>query len=297
MTQLVGGFTAGGVARKLRILIALGLFIAACQPALISFRPPDKSELQVFARAQGITSIRDKLLKDSAVMLYETGATFGYYQLAIRESDGAVVVTQHVSAAKSADPILILGQFTGDQPFVAVFIQDKTLLAETMAVEIALDTQSYLSATTDGEAGVVLVAHSPVKAWKTIALYGAPGKLLYSQTDHPQQRLRVMNSGHQALKGLVVLFPGLRAEAQAARVEFGDVPAGGTTEYENAPSGVYSYAAYEYMVDGRVVSQAVVDWVGESPLDGTKFTYRVEYDPKGTLGHQMELKQVSVDVP
>ena len=291
------GTTMGRLTRRLGISIALGLLIAACRPGPISFRPPYKSELQVFAKAQGVTPIRDKLLKDSAVILYETWGTFGYYQLATRLPDGAVIVSQHVTAARSAEPILILGQFTGDQPFVAVIIQDAALLAQTAAVEIALDTQSYLSATTDGGAGVILVAHSPVKAWKTVALYSAEGKLLYSQTDRPRQQLRVMNSGRQAIRGLVVLFPGLRAESPATRVEFGDVPAGVTTEYESAPSGVYGYAAYEYTVDGAVVSQAVVDWVGESPLDGAKFTYRVELDPNGTPGRQIELKGVVVDAP
>jgi len=297
MVERTGGLTLGGAAQKLRMLISLGLFIAACQPALISFRAPNKNELQAFAKAQGITPITDKLLKDSAVMLYETSGAFGYYQLATRVPDGAAIVSQHVTAARSAEPILILGQFTGDQPFVAVIIQDAALLAKTAAVEIALDTHNYLSTTTDGEAGVILVAHSPVKAWKAVALYSAEGRLLYSQADRARQQLRVMNSGRQAIRGLVVLFPGLRAESPATRVEFGDVPAGGMTEYENAPTGVYGYAAYEYTVDGRVVSQPVVDWVGESPRDGTKFTYRVELDPQGAPGLQIELKGVAVDVP
>ncbi len=297
MVQRIAGLIMGGAVQKLRILISLGLFIAACRPGPISFRPPNKTELQVFAKGQGITPIRDKLLTDSAVVLFQTAGAFGYYQLAIRVPDGAVVISQHVSAARSTEPILVLGQFTGDQPFVAVVIQDEALLAKTAAVEIAVDTQSYLTGTTDGGAGVILVAHSPVKTWKTVALYSAEGNLLYSQTDRPQQQLRVTNSGGQAIRGLVVLFPGLRAESQATRIEFGNIPAGGTTEYENAPTGVYRYAAYEYTVDDRVVGQAVVDWIGESPLDGTKFTYRVELDPKGTPGRQIELKEVIVDVP
>ena len=186
MVERTRDLTIGWVVQNLGWLIGLALFIAACQSAAISFRPPNKTELQAFSKAQGITPITDKLLKDSSVMLYETSAAFGYYQLAIREPDGAVVVSQHVSAAKSAEPVLILGQFTGDQPFVAAVIQDAALLAQTAAVQIALDGQSYLGATTDGGAGVILVAHSPVKAWETIELYSAEGKLLYSQTGYPR---------------------------------------------------------------------------------------------------------------
>jgi hypothetical protein len=98
------------------------------------------------------------------------------------------------------------------------------------------------------------------------------------------QRLRIVNSGSQDITGLRVLFPGPIADAEAARVEFGDVAAGATTEYRTVPGGVYRYAAYEYTIDSRPVNQAVVDWVGESPLKGAKFTYRIELDPNKEPG-------------
>ena len=113
----------------------------------------------------------------------------------------------------------------------------------------------------------------------------------------PQQQLRVVNSGSEDIKGLKVLFPGPTADAEATRVVFGDVPTGQTTEYRYVPSGVYRYAAYEYSLDGRVVTQPVVDWMGESPVEGEKFTYRIELDQNKVPGSQVQLIEVLVDKP
>ena len=85
-------------------------------------------------------------------------------------------------------------------------------------------------------------------------------------------RLRIMNNGSVPINNLVVLFP-------EDSIEFGDVPAGTTTEYEDVPNGVFSYAAYQFEVDGQVVTQPVVDWVGESPMSGILFTYTIDFDP------------------
>ena len=112
-----------------------------------------------------------------------------------------------------------------------------------------------------------------------------------------QQQLRVVNSGSEDIKGLKVLFPGRTADAEATRVEFGDVQAGQTTEYRYVPSGVYRYAAYEYLLDSRVVTQPVIDRVGESPVEGEKFTYRIEFDQKKVPGNQVQLIELLVDKP
>lgn len=111
------------------------------------------------------------------------------------------------------------------------------------------------------------------------------------------QKLRIVNSGNQDITHLTVLFPGPTSNAEAARVEFGDIPAGETTEYQNVPAGVYRYAAYEYTLVDRVVQQAVIDWVGESPMEGLNFTYRIELDSQKEPGSQILLIEVSVDTP
>ncbi len=111
------------------------------------------------------------------------------------------------------------------------------------------------------------------------------------------QQLRITNSGHENIKSLVVLFPGKTADAQAVQVEFGNVPAGTTTEYREVPSGVYGYAAYRYSLGGRELMQPVVDWVGETPMQGQKFTYQIALDSTQVEGRQIELIKVLVDQP
>jgi hypothetical protein len=98
-----------------------------------------------------------------------------------------------------------------------------------------------------------------------------PGSVV-SPTPTPPPRLRITNSGSSPAKSLTVAFPD-------SRISFGDVPAGTTTPYVPAPNGVFRYAAYWLEIDGEIVSQPVIDWVGEHPMDGSAFTYTIDVDP------------------
>jgi len=170
-----------GGAIGLAMVVIWMLLISSCQPESISFRPPNLNELQDFSKDEGVTPIVDKLLDDSIVLLYEKGDTFGYYVLSVQEPDGALVESSNVSVAKSDQPILIIQQISGDQPFMAVVIQDATLLAETTAIEVFIDSQNRLTSTTQNQKGAIIWSPSPIKDWKTVTLYNARGEVLYSQ--------------------------------------------------------------------------------------------------------------------
>ncbi len=106
------------------------------------------------------------------------------------------------------------------------------------------------------------------------------------------QRLRITNQSTFTLHNLVVRFPD-------ERIEFGDVPGGTTTEYREISQGVYRYAAYDVEVNGQKYQQSVVDWIGETPMQGESFTYIIEVDPTRwqTEGQVIRLVQVSMDQP
>jgi len=168
------------VASTLVTLIML-VILSACQPAPVTHRPPNREELQTFTQNHSINPIMDTLLDDSTVLLYEKNRSFGCYTITVRESDEIVIVSQHVNAAKSDQPILIIGQLTGDHPFVAVVIQDATMLAETSAIEVVIDSRNRLTATTNHQAGAILVSPSPVDGWGAVTLYNADGEVIYNQ--------------------------------------------------------------------------------------------------------------------
>ena len=101
--------------------------------------------------------------------------------------------------------------------------------------------------------------------------------------------LRIINHGSVPIKNLVVLFP-------QDRIEFGDVPAGTTTDYKEVPKGVYRYAAYQFEVDGQTVTEPAIDWIGESPMSGILFTYTIDFDPNRTNpGFRIQLIEVTND--
>jgi hypothetical protein len=104
------------------------------------------------------------------------------------------------------------------------------------------------------------------------------------------QRLRITNQSAVPLHNLVVIFPD-------ERIEFGDVPAGATTEYQAFSHGIYRYAAYNAEVDGQKYEQPVIDWVGEAPMQGNAFTYILAADPSRwkTEGQVIRLVKVTED--
>lgn len=108
-----------------------------------------------------------------------------------------------------------------------------------------------------------------------------------SGVDLPQ--LRIVNTGPEDLIALAVIFP------ESGRIGFGDVAAGETSEYRGIPGGVYRYAAYEYEADGRLARQPVIDWVGELPVPGSRFTYRVAVG--SSAGPGVQVLAVVVDAP
>jgi hypothetical protein len=89
-----------------------------------------------------------------------------------------------------------------------------------------------------------------------------------------EARLRVRNAGSLPIAKLTVIFPD-------DRVGFGDVAPGATTDYRRVPNGVYAYAAYSLELDGTIVTQPVIDWVGEEPLTEGAYTYTLELAPAG----------------
>ncbi len=86
------------------------------------------------------------------------------------------------------------------------------------------------------------------------------------------QRLRLINNSTHGIEKLTVVFP-------EERIAFGDVGPGARTDYQHVPKGVFRYAAYSFLINGLLVTQPVVDWVGEKPMEGDTFTYVVEFDP------------------
>jgi WD40 repeat protein len=106
----------------------------------------------------------------------------------------------------------------------------------------------------------------------------------------PLQKLRIINQSNISLQSLVVVFPD-------ERIEFGDVPGGTTTDYRVVPQGVYGYAAYNVEVNGQSYEQPVIDWVGETPLQGDNFSYIIDVDPARwqTEGQVIQLIKVSKD--
>jgi hypothetical protein len=101
-------------------------------------------------------------------------------------------------------------------------------------------------------------------------------------------RLRIVNTGPAGAVALTVLFPD-------DQIVFGNVSAGATTSYRPVPNGVCRYAAYRLEVDGVIVTQPVIDWVGETPMEGRAFTYTIDVDTRRSRSQIVRLMNVTRD--
>jgi hypothetical protein len=134
-----------------------------------------------------------------------------------------------------------------------------------------------------------------VVLWGTAAC-ATPPPATPSPTPPPftEQHLRVENIGQTPLEELTLLFPGANSYA-VTRIRFGTIASNQTSAYQPVPTGVYRYAAYEYLLDGEAVSHPVMDWMGEQTLDGTHFTYQIILDETQPKGYQINLIAVQTD--
>jgi hypothetical protein len=162
------------------ILLAFALLtLGACRPESSSFRPPTRMELDRFARGQGIEPISTNQSEDSAIVLYEQGHDFGFYTVSVSEP-GDDLVWSNVITNKSSQPVSVLLQPGEASTIIAVLIQNQSLVAETTAIEVLLDSGDLVTVTTAGSTGAV--SSIPIKGgnWKAVTLYRADGEAVYS---------------------------------------------------------------------------------------------------------------------
>jgi len=123
--------------------------------------------------------------------------------------------------------------------------------------------------------------------WLCLIILFTASMTLHGCAEKPvTHRLRLINNGDYLITDLIVVFP-------KDQLEFGDIKAGAITEYKDVPNGVYRYAAYKYELNGKVITQPVIDWVGETPLEGVSFTYTIVYDPNRPQGQAIQLLEVT----
>lgn len=102
---------------------------------------------------------------------------------------------------------------------------------------------------------LVLLALTLALACETIAVSTAPVEF------------RVENASVEVMEGVRVGFP-------AMDVSYGDVGPAEVTEYRTVDRA-YRYAWVQTVVDGDTLTIQPIDYVGETLLDGGRYTYRL----------------------
>ncbi len=91
--------------------------------------------------------------------------------------------------------------------------------------------------------------------------------------------IRVENVSASVMEDVLVWFPD-------QRVVYGDVEPGGTSAYEVVREA-YRYAYVETVVQGDTLALQPIDYVGESLLDGGRYTYRLTLFEGRSLGLEL----------
>lgn len=104
---------------------------------------------------------------------------------------------------------------------------------------------------------LVLLLLTLVLACETI-VSGSPDRL----------EIRVENASASLMEDVLVWFPD-------QRVEYGDVEPGAATAYQVIDKA-YRYAYVEAAVEGDTLVLQPIDYVGETLLEGGRYTYRLD---------------------
>jgi hypothetical protein len=131
----------------------------------------------------------------------------------------------------------------------------------------------------------------PICVVVVLCLYGCDEARLPSPSPSPAPpgaSLRIVNAGPGPVRDLTVLFPD-------SQTSFGDVAVGAATPYRTVARGVFRYAAYRLEIDGEIVTQPVIDWVGEMPMEGRAFTYTIDVDFRRPRLQTIQLLTVTRD--
>ena len=119
---------------------------------------------------------------------------------------------------------------------------------------------------------LIITGCSPAANQKPTAQRSQPTPTALLSSTLAPQKLRITNQSAYTIHDLFVRFPD-------EWVEFGDVLAGETTDYQVVSRGVYRYAGYKIELNGQEYQQVPYDFLGESPMNGNAFTYVVILDP------------------
>lgn len=82
--------------------------------------------------------------------------------------------------------------------------------------------------------------------------------------------VRVRNASEVEFGSVVMGFP-------HETLTYGPMPAGGASAW-SAVEEAYRYAAFAVTVDGETLRLQPIDWVGEEPLDGGRYTFELDVD-------------------
>ena len=85
--------------------------------------------------------------------------------------------------------------------------------------------------------------------------------------------LRVANESAQAFERVIVRWPGLNQE-------FGPIASGASSDYR-AVDFAHRYAYIEVHLANDTLILQTIDYVGESPLPGGRYTYALDVDSGG----------------
>lgn len=98
--------------------------------------------------------------------------------------------------------------------------------------------------------------------------------------------IRVQNASAVVMQDVVVGFPEVTTgggdpvepgDAESGDVDYGTIDPGAATPYRTIGKA-YRYTAVTVLVEGEEVELVPIDYVGEDPLDGGRYTYELHYD-------------------
>ncbi len=190
------------VMRSLRLLpfalIVLSLLIAGCIQGNNSVQKnysvlenksaqatysPSESKINQFLEEKNVTSLANRTVGNSTVVLYENQSEMGVYQISIDET-GNISWTQLSWANNSAfTPVSIGGTATGI-PFVAVIINNDQMLKKAYKVTVVFRNKDEVTELVNNSKGIIIpdenVRNENV-GWSSVTVFDKDNNILFKK--------------------------------------------------------------------------------------------------------------------
>ncbi len=147
------------------------------------YKSTSESQIKQFLEEKNVTSLANRTVGNSTVVLYDNESEMGVYQISIDET-GKMSWTQLSWANNSAFTPVSIGSRATGIPFVAVIINDNQMLKKSYKVTVVFRNKDEVTELVNNSKGIIIpdenVRNGSV-GWSSVTIFDKDNNVLFKK--------------------------------------------------------------------------------------------------------------------